>query len=89
MSPADAIVSRAAQLFAERLPAIEVPCECQFHRWLAKAGGDGDILSRAIERAAGKQKSEAKLFGREMTSDETIGFIVRVLRPPSKNQRRS
>jgi hypothetical protein len=27
---ADSVVARAAQLFNERLPLIEAPCECQF-----------------------------------------------------------
>ena len=59
MSPADVIVGRMAQLFNERLPLIEAPCECQFYRLLARAGGDCDILVRAIDRAAGKQKEES------------------------------
>jgi hypothetical protein len=80
MSPADAIVASAATLFAEKLPDIEMPCECQFHRLLAMGGGDGDVLVRAIGRAGGKVQAEAR-SGHEMTSDEIVGFIVRVVRP--------
>jgi hypothetical protein len=79
MTPADSIVASALQQFAEKLPSIELPCDCQLYRLLARAGGDADVLRRAIDRAAGKMKEELRA-GHLLTQDEAMGFINRIVR---------
>jgi hypothetical protein len=76
---ADVIVATASQLFAEKLPDTLMPDPGEFHRWLAKANGDGAALFQAINRAGGKQKSEARA-GCEMDADAVAAFVIRIVR---------
>jgi hypothetical protein len=85
---ADEIVARASQLFAERLPDTLMPDPGEFHRWLAKGGGDGAALFRAIERASGKLRAEGR-SGHEMDSNGVAAFVIRILRTPNYRKKTS
>jgi len=77
-----------ATRFAEKIPHIEVPCECQFYRWLAIAGGDYFIVRHAIDRAGGKARATERAGG-VMDEMAVASFVMRIIRIELKHRNKT